>query len=69
MLLVPGSVYEVRLLLTDSTGAEVVTRSADDFNLRDDWRSRENRLRLYGVRDNLKSDDFLQVVALLTTYE
>lgn len=44
------------------------TYAADDFSLRDDWVVREKYLRKYGVLGSMKSDDFLQAVALLTTY-
>ena len=49
---------------------ELLTASfaADDFQLRDDWNQREQRLkRVYPVLHHLQSDDFLQAVSLLVT--
>jgi len=44
------------------------TFAADDFQLRDDWNSREQRLKSnHPVLRNLQSDDFLQVISLLVT--
>ena len=43
--------------------------AAENFQLRDDWASREQRLkRQYKVLHNLQSDDFLQAIALLVTH-
>lgn len=49
---------------------ELLTASfaADGFQLRDDWRDREKRIRSrYRVLNGLKSDDFLQAISLLVT--
>jgi hypothetical protein len=43
------------------------TYAADDFNLRDDWNAREHHLHQHRVLHGLRSDDFLQTIALLTT--
>lgn len=45
------------------------TYAADDFNLRDDWRDRERRLRELRLLRGVQSDDLLQAVTLLATYE
>ncbi|MEI2692570.1 MAG: DUF262 domain-containing protein [Anaerolineae bacterium] len=55
---VPLTVFE---LLT-------ATFAADNFQLRDDWREREKRLKgLYKALGGIQSDDFLQAIALLVT--
>jgi len=55
---VPLTVFE---LLT-------ATFAADNFQLRDDWREREKRLKgQFQAITNLQSDDFLQAIALLVT--
>ena len=42
--------------------------AADDFQLRDDWNAREQRLKSqHPVLRNLQSDDFLQAISLLVT--
>ena len=49
---------------------ELLTASfaAENFQLRDDWASREQRLkRRYPVLHNLQSDDFLQAISLMVT--
>jgi hypothetical protein len=49
---------------------ELLTASfaADDFQLRDDWNEREQRLKAqHPVLRGLQSDDFLQVISLLVT--
>ena len=49
---------------------ELLTASfaADNFQLRDDWNARENRLKTkHPVLRNLQSDDFLQAMSLLVT--
>ena len=49
---------------------ELLTASfaADDFQLRDDWNAREQRLKSqHAVLHNLQSDDFLQAISLLVT--
>jgi len=49
---------------------ELLTASfaADDFQLRDDWNAREQRLKgQHPVLRNLQSDDFLQAISLLVT--
>ena len=49
---------------------ELLTASfaADNFQLRDDWNARENRLKTqHTVLRNLQSDDFLQAMSLLVT--
>jgi|GEM_PF-81648 len=43
------------------------TFAVDNFNLRDDWREREARLRKYPVLYDLSNDDFLQAITLLAT--
>jgi hypothetical protein len=44
------------------------TFAADDFQLRDDWNAREQRLKgQHPVLRNLQSDDFLQAISLLVT--
>ncbi len=51
---------------------ELLTASfaAENFQLRDDWNVREQRLkRQHSVLHNLQSDDFLQVISLLVTQE
>jgi len=45
------------------------TFAADDFELRVDWAKRERRLRKFKVLQSLQSDDFLQVVTLLATFD
>lgn len=55
---VPLTVFE---LLT-------ATYAADNFQLRDDWREREKRLKDgYKVLSSIQSDDFLQAISLLVT--
>lgn len=49
---------------------ELLTASfaADDFQLRDDWTAREQRLKSqHPVLRNLQNDDFLQAISLLVT--
>ena len=49
---------------------ELLTASfaADNFQLRDDWNAREQRLKKqHPVLRNLQSDDFLQAISLLVT--
>src|SRR5439155_15843613 len=42
--------------------------AADNFQLRDDWNAREQRLKgQHPVLRNLQSDDFLQAISLLVT--
>lgn len=51
---------------------ELLTASfaADNFQLRDDWNTRERRLKQkLLVLGNLQSDDFLQAISLLVTHE
>jgi hypothetical protein len=44
------------------------TFAADDFQLRDDWNAREQRLKdQHPVLRNLQNDDFLQAISLLVT--
>lgn len=46
------------------------TFAADDFRLRDDWAARKARLHeAYGVLQGVEADQFLQIVALLATYD
>ena len=46
------------------------TFAADDFRLRDDWAARKARLHeVYGVLQGVGADQFLQIVALLATYD
>jgi hypothetical protein len=46
------------------------TFAADNFQLRDDWQDRENRLKgQFKSLGSIQSDDFLQAVALLVTQE
>lgn len=54
---VPLNVFE---LLT-------ATFAADEFNLRDDWATRDKAIRKHRVLRTLESTDFLQVIALQTT--
>ncbi len=51
---------------------ELLTASfaADNFQLRDDWNAREERLKSqHPVLRNLQNDDFLQTISLLVTQE
>ena len=51
---------------------ELVTASfaADDFQLREDWAKRRDRMRSgFGVLHGIEGEHFLQAVTLLTTYE
>ncbi len=50
---------------------ELLTASfaAEDYQLRQDWEQREQRLRTRPVLEGLQNTDFLQTVALLSTYE
>lgn len=44
--------------------------AAENYQLREDWKSREKRLKSkHRVLENLQSDDFLQAVTLLATYK
>lgn len=43
------------------------TFAADNFQLRDDWRDRERRLKQQNALAKLQSDDFLQAISLLVT--
>lgn len=46
------------------------TFAADNFQLRDDWQERENRLKSqHKALGSIQSDDFLQAVTLLVTQE
>ncbi len=45
------------------------TYAADDFNLRDDWTERRKKLADHSVLDKVDATQFLQVVALLSTYD
>lgn len=45
------------------------TFAIDDFNLRDDWKMREDRFKAHQILNALPNDNFLQAVALLTSYE
>lgn len=46
------------------------TFAAENFQLRDDWRDRQNRLKQqHQVLKSMQSDDFLQVISLLVTQE
>ena len=46
------------------------TFAADDFRLRDDWAARKARLHeAYGVLQGVEAGQFLQIVALLATYD
>lgn len=45
------------------------TFAADKFNLRDDWKKREDQLKEYQVLINIQNTDFLQAVTLLATFE
>lgn len=48
---------------------ELLTASfaAENFQLREDWDARRQRLHKFSVLHNLQNDDFLQVVSLLVT--
>ncbi|HEX8086137.1 MAG TPA: DUF262 domain-containing protein [Solirubrobacteraceae bacterium] len=56
-----GVVLNVFELLT-------ATFAADDFRLNEDWRERKHRLNARPVLQKLESTDFLQAVALVTTW-
>jgi hypothetical protein len=43
------------------------TYAVDDFNLRDDWKIRQERLKQQPVLRSLESTDFLQAITLLAT--
>ena len=45
------------------------TFAVDDFNLRDDWEKREKVFEAYPILEKLPSDNFLQVISLLSTRE
>ncbi|QTA79918.1 DUF262 [Desulfonema limicola] len=45
------------------------TFAADDYNLRDDWRERKNRLYDYGPLKGVDSTDFLTSITLLSSYQ
>lgn len=45
------------------------TFAADDYNLRDDWDSRLNRLREYGPISKVEATDFLTAITLLASYK
>lgn len=45
------------------------TFATDDYNLRDDWHNRERRLRKHKVLQKLRSDDLIQAITLLATYQ
>ncbi len=45
------------------------TFAADNFNLRDDWVTRETRLRKQHVLRSVENTDLLQAVTLLATYD
>lgn len=49
---------------------ELLTASfaAEEYPLRDDWRSRHSHLKKHPVLQNVESTDFLQAIALLVTY-
>lgn len=44
------------------------TYAADDFNLRDDWNARAKQFKDYRLLQSIQSDDLLQAVTLLATY-
>lgn len=45
------------------------TFAADDFHLRDDWETRKKELKPYRVLEGIQSDDILQSITLLSTYD
>jgi len=45
------------------------TYAAADYLLRDDWRAREQRLKVHKVLEGMQSDDFLQAVTLLASWD
>lgn len=45
------------------------TFAINDFNLRDDWEIRRKRMKEHDILKELPSDNFLQAIALLTSYE
>jgi hypothetical protein len=45
------------------------TYAADDFNLREDWRTRWGRLSQHDVLTRFEATDFLQILTLLSTRE
>lgn len=44
------------------------TYAADDFNLRDDWKARQQRFDAHPVLEYVRETDFIQIVTLLATY-
>jgi hypothetical protein len=56
---VPLTVFE---LLT-------ATFAADNFNLREDWEARSRKLRRRAILRNLESNDMLQTITLLVTFD
>ena len=45
------------------------TYAAEDFNLRDDWDARRERLHQHQVLGRFEATDFIQAITLLSTYE
>ena len=45
------------------------TFAADNFNLRDDWTARQQRLKRHHVLRSVENTDLLQAVTLLSTYD
>lgn len=45
------------------------TFAAEDFSLKDDWDKKQRRLDKHRALNSILNSDFLQVVALLTTYQ
>lgn len=43
--------------------------AVDDFNLRDDWAARHVRFNAHPVLERFEATDFLQIVALLSTFD
>lgn len=45
------------------------TFAADDYNLREDWHDRQQRLREYRILKKIQNDELLQAITLLATAE
>lgn len=45
------------------------TYAAENFNLRDDWKERQERFKNYPALQRFEATDFLQILTLLATYD
>ena len=45
------------------------TYAADDFNLREDWDERRQRIHAHKVLERYEATDFIQTITILSTYE